>query len=150
MKQVIFRSFSIVASVAGCAAAHASDAKLLGCWHGIRTIQYSADGSGHEIAGSDCVLSIAETAMRSACIGKAGLWTYDYDYKLDEAGKYTATVKASSTRPDLIGSTRDYFYRVDRHHLFITTFPQTTTPSPPTMAVRVESESESVECKPGS
>ena len=56
-------------------------------------------------------------------------------------------VRASSTRPDLVGSKRDFFYRVEANHLYGTTFPQTTIPASPTVAVRVESDSVRIECK---
>ena len=147
MAHTILVAFTIFAGSSLTALAQAATSDLVGCWHGIRAVQYVADGSGHEVPGSDCTLAISATSMESECVSKSGPWSYKYDYEVVAPGKYSAIIRASSTRPDLVGSKRDYFYHVEANHLYITTFPQTTIPAPPTVAVRVESDSERIECK---
>jgi hypothetical protein len=147
MAHTLLGSFTIFAASSLTSLAQAASSDLVGCWHGIRTVQYVADGSGHEVPGSDCTLAISATEMDSECVSKSGAWSYRYDYEVVAPGKYSATIRASSTRPDLVGSKRDYFYHVEADHLYITTFPQATIPAPPTVAVRVESDSVRIECK---
>jgi hypothetical protein len=142
----IFRSVAVLATSALCIAAQAADPDFLGCWRGIRVVQYDVAGPAYTNSISDCTESISARTIHSACSSKGNETTYEYDYRVVAPGKYSATIRASTNRPDLVGSTRDYFYRVEGDRLYTTTYPQTTTPAPPTAAVRVESESVRVEC----
>jgi hypothetical protein len=146
MPSSIFRSVAVLAISALCIPAQAADPDFLGCWRGIRVVQYDVAGPAYTNSISDCTESISARTIHSACSSKGNETTYEYDYRLVAPGKYSATIRVSANRPDLVGSTRDYYYRVEGDHLYTTTYPQTTTPAPPTAAVRVESESVRVEC----
>lgn len=72
----------------------------------------------------------------------------EYTYRIVRPGTYEATIVANARRPDTVGGTREYDYRIAGDRLFITTYPQTTVPAPASRAVRVESESARVGCAP--
>lgn len=146
MPSSILRTVAILATSALCMCAQAADPNLLGCWRATRIVQYGVAGSSYSDSASGCKESISETTIHSACSSESGKTEYEYEYRLVAPGKYSATIRASANRPDLVGLKRDYFYRVEGDHLYTTTYPQTSTPAPPTAAVRVESEAVRVEC----
>ncbi len=57
MAHTILVAFTIFAGSSLTSLAQAATSDLVGCWHGIRAVQYVADGSGHEVPGSDCTLA---------------------------------------------------------------------------------------------
>lgn len=128
-----------------CGPALSSDAALLGCWKGESVTQFLADGTKGSTSGS-CILEFAQGRIHSRCDGPQGPSEIKYSYQVVRPGVYSATLIAHQFRPDLIGGTREYEYRIEGEHLSLTTYPQTTRPTPPTAAVRVESRSVKVPC----
>jgi hypothetical protein len=124
----------------------AEGSALPGCWQGNKVVQYFSDGSSRQNASSACILEFQAQRILSRCIGPDGEALTEYSYHVAKPGTYVATMSSHNKRPDLIGQTREYDYRVEADKLFIITYPQTTTPKPPTNAIRVESESSRVQC----
>jgi hypothetical protein len=136
---LVFR-FAVVAVFCLSATAYGGDIRLLGCWKSDYIVQFFPDGTSAKNRPTACVLQFESDRIKSGC-GEIG-----YTYRVLRPGVYSAAIVTHSNRPDLIGATREYEYRVEGGHLFITTYPQTTTPSPPTKAIRVESKSSKVIC----
>ncbi len=132
-------------AISSCSA-HENENELIGCWEGISVVQSFPDGSEKRNEGSRCTLEFRESSIVTRCSGVDGDSMTEYAYTLLGNNAYTATITRHSHRHDLVGNTRDYAYRVDTGRLVITTFPQTSVPSPPTRAVRVDSESRRVAC----
>jgi hypothetical protein len=120
--------------------------ELLGCWQGETVVQYFADGRS-SAQPAVCSLKYTADTIESQCdVGQANS-VITYAYQGTRPGVYTAKIVTHALRPDLVGGERDYEYRVEQDHLYITTNPQTTRPAPPTAAVRVESVSRKATCK---
>lgn len=132
----------LATAVACCfsALAYGGNNELLGCWKGEDVVQFFPDGKSVRSTPKSCLLEFGSERIRSSC-GDIG-----YTYRVVRAGVYTATMISHGSRPDLIGGTREYEYRIEDGRLFITTYPQTTKPAPLTQAIRVESKSLKVEC----
>lgn len=137
----LIASFFCVLTACGsaCAVPADIDPSLLGCWRGVNIRQHASDGSFRDQAGYGRLEYGSSTIVTG----------YDsqptrYRYEIQRKGVYLATIIEHPARPDLIGSTREYEYRVEGDELFITTYPQTSKPTPPTAAVKVESISKRV------
>jgi hypothetical protein len=124
----------------------AAGSDLQGCWQGESVVVYLKDGRGRTQAG-DCSFKITSDRIFMRCTVSAGDSLIEYTYRITKPGTYTATMASHNSRPDLVGATRDYEYRLEGDRLLITTYPQTTIPSPPTSAVKVESVSVRAACK---
>jgi len=129
-----------------CSAAYGDGGDLLGCWRGERIIQYFADGTSKSGNPSDCILQFAARNIVNLCPARKDAARIAYSYQVVRAGVYSATMTIHSLRPDLVGSQREYEYKVQAEHLYIVTYPRTTKPKPPTAATRVESMSRRVAC----
>jgi len=92
-------------------------------------------------------LEFTDESIRSSCAYQKSRSEVTYSYSIVKPGVYSATMTEHGLRPDLVGSQREYEYSVLGNQLFITTYPQTTKPAPPTQAVRVESKSSRVSCQ---
>ena len=120
--------------------AHGSESQLRGCWIGEEVKQFFADGKSVRSTPRACVLEFGEDRITSSC------GEIVYSYRVVRPGVYTATMISHSTRPDLVGGSREYEYKIEDGYMFITTYPQTTAPAPPTQAIRVESRSRRASC----
>lgn len=137
--------------LAAAAALHSSDAvsadaALLGCWKSESITQTLANGTTGTSPPSACVIRFYEDRIQFGCPGASNVVNIEYTYRVVKPGVYWAKMTAHNRLPDLVGSEREYDYKVDKSFLFITTYPQTTKPAPPTAAVRVESKSVKVPC----
>jgi hypothetical protein len=112
------------------------DDALKGCWEGKNVRQYISDGRFRDQS------TVGRVEYQSTkIVTESKEVRIEYRYEIVRPSVYSATMSAHTHRPDLIGSTREYEYRIEKDRLFITTYPQTTKPAPPTVAVKVESES---------
>lgn len=141
MKSPIAVLLVATGSFCSLALAYGGDAQLHGCWMGEEVIQFFADGRSVKSTPKACVLEFGEDRITSGC------GDIVYGYRVIRAGEYTATMVSHSSRPDLVGGAREYEYKIEGDHMFITTYPQKATPTPPTQAVRVESRSRRSSCK---
>lgn len=130
---------------AGCLA---GDDGLVGCWRSISITQHLADGRSKTDASGACTLEVLRERIVSSCLRDGERTGTEYTYRIVRPGTYEATIVANARRPDTVGGTREYDYRIAGDRLFITTYPQTTVPAPASRAVRVESESARVGCAP--
>lgn len=126
--------------------ASAAGPDLQGCWQGESVVVHLKDGRSRPQA-SDCSFKITSDRISMRCTASDGDALIDYTYRITKPGRYTATMVSNNSRPEFVGGTRDYQYRIEGERLFISTNPQTTTPSPPTAAVKVESVSVRAACK---
>jgi hypothetical protein len=119
---------------------------IQGCWQGESVVIHLRDGSSRTQAGA-CSFQVVSDRILMRCPVSGREALIDYSYRITKPGTYTATMTSHSSRPDLVGGTRDYQYRLEGERLFITTHPQTTTPLPPAAAVKTESVSVRAACK---
>ncbi len=129
-----------------CAVALGNENPLPGCWKGEEVVQFLGNGASRKDQSAGCLLEFSEEKITSRCVGRAGPVEIAYAYKIVRPGVYSANLVAHSQRQDVVGGQREYEYKVQDDRLFITTYPQTTKPAPPTAAVRVESISKKVTC----
>jgi hypothetical protein len=129
-------------------ASQATDQSLLGCWRSGAVTSYLQDGTAH--AGkAECTIAFDSATITSKCIGGSGPFSIGYSYEIVAPGKYVATITKHSTLPQAVGAKRQYDYRVLGDELFITTYPQTTSPAPLNAAVKVVSNlKRDKSCKP--
>lgn len=145
---ILARSCLLLLSfTAHCTHAAAPDDSLTGCWRSIRIAQYAPGGSKLEDTSGRCTLQYKDDQIESACATSGGTATTTYQYRVVRPNVYAATMAGSTFRTDLIGSTREYEYRVDGDRLVLVTSPPATLPGPRTPAVRVESESTRIACR---
>lgn len=137
---------SMVLALLASPSVSAAGPDLQGCWQGESVVQYLKDGSSRTQT-ANCSFQVVSDHILMRCPVSGSEAQIDYSYRVTKPGTYTATMVSHSSRPDLVGATRDYQYRLEGERLFITTNPQTTVPAPPTAAVRVDSVSVRVACK---
>lgn len=121
------------------------DDSLLGCWRSTHIAQYLQNGSKIEDSSGRCTLRFTEDRMESRCTSAGGTLGSTYSYRIVRPNVYSATMTASDLRTTLLGSAREYEYRIDGDRLFLVTRPQATSGTAPA-AVRVESESTKMQC----
>lgn len=126
--------------------AFAADPDIQGCWQGESVVIYLKEGSSRTQAGN-CSFKVVSDRILMRCPVSGSEAQIDYSYRITKPGTYTATMISHSSRPDLVGGSRDYEYRLEGERLLITTYPQTTTPLAPTAAVKAESVSIRAACK---
>ena len=142
MRPVLRTLLASLSVLGACACTAAPDPALAGCWRSVKIVQTLADGSKIEDTSGRCMLEFRATQFDSVCTTSAGLRASStYSYEITRPNAYSATMTGSSFRTQLIGSKRDYDYRIDNGRLFIVTTPQATVPG---SAAAVRSESESV------
>ena len=124
----------------------AAEPDILGCWDGESVVQYLKDGTS-KTQTRNCSFQVVPDRILMRCPTSGRDALVDYSYRITKPGTYVATMVSHSSRPDLVGATREYQYRLEGERLFISTNPQTTIPAPPTAAVKVESVSLRVACK---
>jgi hypothetical protein len=132
-------------AVLGAHAAQA-DASLAGCWRSASIVMQFQGGAQSEDRSGRCTLQFEDDRILSTCQTSTGSAVTRYRYEIVRPNVYRATMTGSSFRTDLVGSTREYEYRIDGDKLLLVTHPQTTSPAPPSAAVRVESESKREAC----
>jgi hypothetical protein len=119
---------------------------LLGCWKAEKIVIFSEDGTPKtQPASTLCTMTVTKDRMSTICTGVQNPAETGYTYRIVRSGIYSATI-VSHSRPYMVGSEREYEYKIQNDRLFITTHPQTTKPAPTSSAVRTESESSRIPC----
>lgn len=135
-----------LALVAASSNAAAPDPSLTGCWRAAKIVQHFQDGSQAEDSSGRCMLRFQEDQLESSCATANGSVSTTYRYRIERAHFYLATMAGSTFATSLIGSTREYEYRVEGNRLFTATNLQVTQPAAPTAMVRVETEAARMPC----
>jgi hypothetical protein len=126
--------------------AAAPDPSLTGCWRAVKIVLYVEDGSKAEDTSGRCVLEFKDDQFVSTCKTSSGVATTSYQYQVVRPNFYTVKMTASTFRTELIGSTREYEYRIEGDRLFTSTAPQPKVRVPATAAPRVETEATKTPC----
>jgi hypothetical protein len=140
-RKLMAKPFTVAALWFGLIAAthsQAQDQKLLGCWVTELVTNFYVDSLPSQ-GKSNCILYYEDDLVTSACDSPQGVALISYIYKTVRPGVYEAKMVTNDRLPDLIGSVREYEYRVVDDKLLITTYPQTTKPLRPSKIVRFES-----------
>ena len=143
----LIRSLYLVSLALVCfpTAASADDQNLVGCSLSTEIVQYALDGESRTNS-AQCQTRYFDGWIESLCPTPQGVASVTYDYTVTRPGVYVATMTGNQLLPQLVGGTREHFFRIEGDVLCITTYRQTTQLSPPTAAVRVESRSERRPC----
>ena len=129
--------------------AHAAgaDPSLLGCWRATKIVLYVQDGSKAEDTSGRCTLQFKQTQFESVCKTSTGTATTTYRYQVIRPQVYAATMATSTFKTDMIGSTREYDYRIEGDQLRTVSVSPAKPPEPPAVAApRVETEAERTPC----
>ncbi len=101
----------------------ASDPALLGCWRAAKIVLTTPDGEKAEDTSGRCTLQFKEDQFESTCKTASGTATTTYRYQVVRPQVYAATMASSSFRTEMVGSTREYEYRLDGDRLRTVTVP---------------------------
>lgn len=124
-----------------------ADAGLLGCWRATKIVLYMQDGTKAEDTSGRCTLQFKQTLFESTCKTNNGTSTTAYRYQVVRPQVYAATMASSTFRTDMIGSTREYSYRIDGDQLRTVSVPPAKPPEPPAVAApRVETDAARTPC----
>ena len=135
-----------LAVVVPCAHAAASDPSLTGCWRAVKIVRQAQGAPKMEDRTGRCTLRFQDDVLESTCQTSAGTMTSTYRYRVVRPRVYQTTMTGSTFKTDLIGSTREYEFRVEGDRLTTaTTLPAPST-TPPAGAVRVETEAARMPC----
>jgi hypothetical protein len=119
---------------------------LLGCWKGEKIVIFNSDGTSRtQPASTLCIISFATEKIITTCTSQQSSNSVGYTYSIARPGVYLAKI-VSHIYPHMIGSEREYEYKIENDRLFIITYPQTTTPTPTSPAIRTESENSKISC----
>lgn len=125
----------------------APDPALLGCWRATKIVLHTPDGEKAEDSSGRCTLQFKEDQFDSTCKTSSGTTsTTTYRYQVVRPQVYAATMASSSFRTEMVGSTREYEYRIDGDHLRTVTVPPPKVSVAATTASRVETEASRVTC----
>ena len=135
------------ASAASSPSAPSADAGLLGCWRAVKIVLYVPDGTKAEDTSGRCTLQFKQTLFESTCKTTTGTATTVYRYQIVRPQVYAATMASTAFKTDMIGSTREYEYRIDGDQLRTVSVPPAKPPEPPAVAApRVETEAARTPC----
>ena len=127
--------------------AAAADPALLGCWRATKIVLYVQDGSTAEDTSGRCTLQFKQTQFESTCKTTTGTATTTYRYQVVRPQVYAATMASSTFKTDMIGSTREYAYRIEGDQLRTVSVLPAKAPEPPAVAApRVETEAARTPC----
>ena len=141
--------FSLLALAAAASVVHAAapDAALLGCWRATRIVLHTPDGEKAEDTSGRCTLQFKEDQFDSTCQTSSGTTsTTTYRYQVVRPQVYAATMASSSFRTEMVGSTREYEYRIDGDRLHTVTVPPPKVSVAAATASRVETEAARAAC----
>jgi hypothetical protein len=139
-------SVVLLALVASGSHAQTPESSLLGCWRAVRIVHQDKGGSKTEDESGRCTLHFKLGQLESSCASAAGTVTSTYRYRVERPGFYLATMTGSTFRTSLVGSTREYQYRIDGDRLRTEIHFQPPEPAAPTATVRVETEAMRMAC----
>ena len=132
----------------GAPAIHAAapDPALLGCWRAAKIVLHTPDGEKAEDSSGRCTLQFKDDQFDSVCKTTSGVSTTTYRYQVVRPQVYAATMASSSFRTEMVGSTREYEYRIDGDRLRTVTVPPAMAFAAAAAAPRVETEAARVAC----
>ncbi len=145
---VAWRGWALASLVAPLAvqAAAAPDPALLGCWRASKIVLHSPDGSTAEDTSGRCSLHFKDATFESTCTTRTGVATTSYRYQVVRPQVYAATMAGSTFRTEMVGSTREYEYRVEGEQLRTVTVPPSLAFAAAAGAQKVETESVRIAC----
>lgn len=131
----------LAALLAVASSAHAApDPALLGCWRATRIVLNTPDGETVEDRTGRCTLQFKDEQFESTCQTTKGTATTTYRYRVVRPQVYAATMAGSSFRTDMVGSTREYEYRIEGDQLRTVTVLPAKALAAAATASRVEAE----------
>ncbi|MBT9510798.1 MAG: hypothetical protein IV104_00445 [Acidovorax sp.] len=134
------------AAVAPCTHAAAPDPALLGCWRAAKIVLYTQDGAQAEDSSGRCSLQFKEDQLESTCRTTSGSATTTYRYEVVRPQVYAATMAGSTFRTEMVGSTREYEYRIEGDQLRTVTVPPALAFAAAAVPQRVETDAARVPC----
>jgi hypothetical protein len=135
MKCFTRSSFLSLALAASWACAAAPDPSLLGCWRAARIVLTAPDGEKAEDTSGRCTLQFKADQFESTC-----------RYQVVRPRVYAATMAGSTFRTEMVGSTREYAYRIEGDQLHTVTVPPAMAFAAAAAAQRVETVAARVPC----
>lgn len=143
-----FLRSALLALATAASITHAAppDPALLGCWRATRIVLHTPDGARAEDTSGRCTLQFKEDQFASTCKTASGTATTTYQYQVVRPQVYAATMAGSTFRTEMVGSTREYEYRIDGDHLRTVTAPPAKTSATAAATPRVETDAAKVPC----
>jgi hypothetical protein len=135
-----------LALAAPWARAVVADPALLGCWRAAKIVLTTPDGEKAEDTSGRCTLQFKEDQFESTCKTASGTATTTYRYQVVRPQVYAATMAGSTFRTEMVGSTREYEYRVTGDQLRTVTVPPAMAFAAAAAAQRVETEAARAPC----
>lgn len=125
-----------------------ADPALLGCWRAAKIVLTTPQGEKAEDTSGRCTLRFEEDKFESICKTTSGTATTTYRYRIARPQVYAATMAASTFRTKMVGSTREYEYRVEGDQLRTVTVPPSMAfaAAAAAAAQRVETEAVRTPC----
>ena len=133
-------------SIAPCAHAAAADPALLGCWRAAKIVLTTPEGEKAEDTSGRCTLQFKEDQFESICKTTSGTATTTYRYQVVRPQVYAATMSGSTFKTEMVGSKREYEYRIKGDQLRTVTVPPAMAFAAAAAAQRVETEAAKVPC----
>ena len=126
--------------------AAAPDPELAGCWRATKILLTTQDGTTAEDSSGRCTMRFGDEQLQSNCMTAQGMTTTTYRYRITRPQVYAATMAGSTFRTEMVGSTREYEYRIDGDRLRTVTVPPAMAFAAAAAAPRVETEAARVAC----
>ena len=127
--------------------AAAPDPALLGCWRASRIALHSQDGTKAEDVSGRCTLEFRQDQeLVSVCKTSTSTATTTYRYQIARSQVYAATMTGSTFKTDMVGTTREYEYRVNGDRLHTVTVPPSLAFAAAATAQKVETEGTRIAC----
>ena len=127
--------------------AAAPDPELAGCWRATKIVLTTQDGTTAEDSSGRCTMRFGDEQLQSNCMTAQGMTTTTYRYRITRPQVYAATMAGSTFKTDMIGSTREYAYRIEGDQLRTVSVLPAKAPEPPAVAApRVETEAARTPC----
>ena len=141
--------FALLALAAATSLTHAAapDPALLGCWRAAKIVLTTPDGEKAEDTSGRCTLQFKDDELESTCkTSSNGVATTTYRYRVVRPQVYAATMAGSTFKTEMVGTTREYEYRVEGDRLRTVTVPPPKVSVAATTASRVETEANRAPC----
>jgi hypothetical protein len=135
-------------ALAAAATAHAaaSDPALLGCWRAAKIVLTTPQGEKAEDTSGRCTLQFKDEQFESVCKTTHGTATTTYRYRIARPQVYATTMTGSTFKTEMVGSTREYEYRIEGDQLRTVTVPPAMAFAAAAAAPRVETEAIRMPC----
>ena len=146
MPSIPHRCLLALALAAPLAHAAAPDTALLGCWRAAKIVLHTPDGEKAEDRSGRCTLQFTGDTFTSTCQTTHGVAVTTYRYRVVRPQVYAATMADSSFKTEMVGSTREYEYRVQGDTLRTVTVPPPKVSLAAATASRVETDATRMAC----